>query len=190
MDSVLTIIVVVSGIVFWIGIVVLCFVFKVINELLFNPSVVIKNILKLIQDRLCKFKDEYKSVNLEGILPHTRNSFTGKRKSSLTKLADLERAQIFRDRAKVTLKFERPQFKLSKKSLESLYPPDKFGNFGGTRFLSSSPRADSSSCCSHTRMVLYNCPKILAVDDILESDPAERKYGDVEIEEGMSNQMF
>lgn len=140
--------------------------------------------MKLIQDRLiCKFKDDYKTVNLDGILPHSGR----KRKSSLSKLTEIQRAQSFRDRAaKAASKIERPQFKLSKKSLESLYPPDQFDSFGNSNLLTSSPRADSSSCCSNSRMLLYKCPKILAFEDSLETDPAERKCGEIEMEDANS----
>ena len=137
-----------------------------------------KNILIKLQDLfLCKFKDDnYKSVNLDGILPHS-----GRRRKSSSKSTEIQRAQSFRDRAaKTASKIERPQFKLSKKSLESLYPPDKFDSFGTSNLLSSSPRADSSSFCSNSRMLLYKCPKILAFEDTLETDAAERKCGEIE----------
>lgn len=138
-----------------------------------------KNILIKLQDLLlCKFKDDnYKSVTLDGILPHSGR----RRKSSLSKSTEIQRAQSFRDRAaKAASKIERPQFKLSKKSLESLYPPDQFDRFGTSNLLSSSPRADSSSFCPNSRMLLYKCPKILAFEDTLETDAAERKCGEIE----------
>lgn len=133
------------------------------------------------KDRIFFKKQETAPNNLDGILPNSgkrKNSYTGRRKSSLSKLAEIDRAQIFRERAKLTT--SRPEFKLSKKNLVNLYPQERFLYFEmPSLFGGGSPRADTVSSASHCRMLMYE-PQILAMDDTLDLEIAERKNEDLE----------
>lgn len=103
---------------------------------------------------------------MEGILPQI-----ARRKSSLKKLAEVERAKKFRERARMA-SMGRPQFRYVKKKMENVTILSLLGMQNPVT--SASPRDDISSNCSSCKYMLYMDHKVI-VTDIDDSEMAEHK---------------
>mmetsp|Transcript_24347 Transcript_24347/g.33427 ORF Transcript_24347/g.33427 Transcript_24347/m.33427 type:complete len:180 (+) Transcript_24347:30-569(+) len=171
MDPVLMPVIVVGGLILWIGTIILYFVYR---------------------DRICYNKSDSSANNLDGILPNSgkRNNtyaYAGKRRVSLSKLAEIERAKKFRERAKLS-SLGRPQFKLTTKHSNNNVV---YSFFNITSIMSNAtPRerleSDTVSSSSQSGRLLSDS-KILAIDGEPEDvERGERKSEDGEIAEEKS----